>query len=151
MGRLQVIDQTMQACAATFTRTLRAGPTKALLLSALVLAPRAAAEVLECPKIYPLADTTLAKISSDPNGIGRLTRGHLSFAYMYFGKLFGEQYFKPAHENWLVCIYGGSSWGAGDIERWEKLAPATTACKLDVREIKSRRYSTKYTASAVCK
>ncbi|NHZ41664.1 STY0301 family protein [Massilia aquatica] len=142
---------------------------KALLISALVVSPRAQAQVLGCPNIYPLAETALSSSASDPNGIGRLKRGHLSFAYMYFGKLFGKQFVVPSgpvkvkggwytivdvnpqHENWLVCRYGGGSWGLGDIERWEKLAPAITSCKLDVREIKSRVYATEYTVSAICK
>ncbi|UOD29566.1 hypothetical protein INH39_29955 [Massilia violaceinigra] len=62
---------------------------KALLISALVLSPLAQAQVLDCPNIYPLAETALSNSASDPNGIGRLKRNHLSFAYMYFGKLFG--------------------------------------------------------------
>ncbi|NHZ33462.1 STY0301 family protein [Massilia rubra] len=140
-----------------------------MLVAAFVLAPAAQAQVLACPTIYPMAEAALANSPSDPNGIGRLKRGHLSFAYMYFGRQFGRQFavpdepikvkggwyteyrFNPQHENWLVCRYGGGSWGAGDVERWEKLAPAITSCKLDVREIKSRMYATSYTVSAMCK
>ncbi len=161
MGCLQVINQ------ARFPA--RRAAATSLLLSALVLSPAAQGQVLACPALYPQADAALAQAPADPNGIGRLTRNHLSFAYMYFGKLFGKQFvvpngpvkvkggwytlydFNPQHENWLVCRYGGGSWGLGGVERWEKLPPAITSCKLDVREIKSRIYATKYTVSAICK
>ena len=148
---------------------------KGLLFAALVLTSTANAEVIECPKILPTEDTTLSEVPFGHNGSMRVQRSHLSFAYMYVGKIYGEQYmvgadvknskggmdieygFRPENTKWLVCRYGGDEWShstngvVGTIEWWERLDPKITACVLKVRAVKVPHLTSGWTAAATCK
>lgn len=135
---------------------------------ALVLSPAAQAQSVSCPDLYPRADVSLPAAADDPAGIGFVTRGRLTFAYVHFGELRSAETLVPdaptkvkggwytdyaihaGVDNWLVCKYGGSSWGGGDIERWEKLSPSFKSCRLNVRETKTRPYPTAWKAAATC-
>lgn len=97
-----------------------------------------------------------------------MQRGHLTYAYMYFGELYGEQYltppaskkvkggwdakynFVPEFKNWLVCRYGGDEWGGGNVERWERLDPKITSCLLQVRKVKEPQTQATWKATAAC-
>jgi hypothetical protein len=140
-----------------------------LLYAALVLSSTVNAQVIECPKFFPSKDLALSEVPSGHKGSARLQPARLSHAYMYVGELYGEQTmvppggrkvkggrdaeynFAPQDPNWLICTYGGSAWGDGDIEWWEKLDPKINHCVLTVREIKEQPYPIRWTAAAVCK
>lgn len=140
-----------------------------LLLVSLVLSSTAHAQVIECPKLFPSNETAFSEVSLGKTGAARVQRGHLSHAYMYFGELYGEQFFtppvskkvkgvwdakytfSPEYKNWLVCTYGGDAWGGGTVERWERLDPKITSCLLKVRQVKEPQMQTVWKATADCK
>jgi hypothetical protein len=116
----------------------------ALLL--LVLAPAAAAQVIECPKFYPWQDTQIAEVPHQHRGTGFVAKAQLSGAGMYEGELNGRgelqgdrrkvkggwdvrHGFAPGGQKWLVCSYG-----AGEVTWWEQLDPKVTSCTLQTRE-----------------
>lgn len=142
---------------------------KILMCAALVLSSIANAQPIECPKLFPAKDTALPELAPGNVGKVRVRQAHLSFAYMYFGDLFGEQTlvgpeakkvkggwdseygFSPQDTNWLICRYGGSSWGSGDIELWQKVPPNVTSCVLKVRQVSEPHSPAGWTAKAICK
>lgn len=140
-----------------------------ILFAALMLASTVNAQDVECPKSYPTKAVTLTDKPLGHEGNARLRSAYLSFAYMFSGELYAEQtmvppggkkvkggwdtefYFTPGEPHWLVCRYGGSKWGDGDIEWWEKLGQKITSCTLKVREYKHPNTTTDRTVTATCK
>lgn len=118
---------------------------KALLLVCLI-APAAAAQVIECPKFYPWQDTQVAEVPYRHKGKGIVAKSKLSGAAMYVGEAGGtgelqgdtrkvkggrdvHHGFAAGQQKWLVCSYG-----AGDITWWEQLDPRVTSCMLRMRD-----------------
>ncbi|TFW27959.1 STY0301 family protein [Massilia horti] len=136
---------------------------------AIVLASAVNAQEVECPKFFPAEVITLGGKLSGHAASARLTSANLSFAYMFSGQLYAEQtmvppgdekvkggwntefYFTPEEKHWLVCRYGGSKWGDGNIERWEQLGQKITSCMLKVREFRHPHTPTDWSATAICK
>lgn len=117
---------------------------KTLLSAGLIFAASAHAQVVECPKFYPVTDTILPEASPQPKGKGLVTQQRLSGAGLTVGEFNGggdiqglRKDFKGGYEvhfgiwagpKWLVCDYGAdqaTSW-------WERLEDAEAACRLKV-------------------
>ncbi|NHZ64098.1 STY0301 family protein [Massilia genomosp. 1] len=142
---------------------------KTLLLTAMILSSAAHAVEVKCPDVYPPKTLTLAPDSSDPEGHGLMKRAHLSYTYMQEGELYSEQTLVPPApvkvkggwktefglatemDNWLVCVYGGETWGVGRLERWQRIDRTLTTCILHVKQTKVRQNPYIWTAWAVCK
>lgn len=135
----------------------------------MILSSTAHAVEVACPDVYPPKTLTLAPDASDPQGYGLMKRAHLSYTYIHDGDLYSEQTMVPPaptkvkggwktefgvfpeKENWLVCVYGGETWGLGRLERWQRLDSKLTSCMLHVKQTKVRQNPTIWNAWAVCK
>jgi hypothetical protein len=119
---------------------------RAAALLLLILAPAAAAQVIECPKFYPWQDTELAEVPYQHKGKGFVAKTKLTGAGMYIGELNGQgelmgagtkvrggwdiEYGFGPEPKWLVCSYGSN----GDIRWWEQIDSKMTRCTLKMRE-----------------
>lgn len=144
---------------------------RVFVLALLLLSSTTMAQVIHCPPYYPADDITLPKDAADPTSVVQLERSQLSFARIYSGELYGEQFFTPPDDqkvkggwnatydidakgnNWLICTYGGTEWAdsAGVVHRWEKLEVKAKQCELQVRKIVIREVGTRWRAAASCK
>ncbi|NHZ64095.1 STY0301 family protein [Massilia genomosp. 1] len=145
------------------------GAVEALLLAAIFLSSAAQAVEVTCPDFYRSKTLTLAPDSSDPEGHGLLKPAHLSYTYIHDGDLYSEQTLVPPAstkvkggwqtefsvvpetDNWLVCGYGGQTWGDGSLERWQRLDSKLSSCVLRVTQTKEPRSQTVWKARASCK
>ncbi len=147
----------------------RRGALKALLLAGFLLSSTVQAVEVACPDFYRSKTLTLPPDSSDPEGHGLMKPAHLSYTYIHDGDLYSEQTLVPPPstkvkggwqtgfgvvpdtDNWLVCVYGGQTWGDGRLERWQRLDSKLTSCVLHVRQTKVRQNPTAWKAWAACK
>jgi hypothetical protein len=115
-----------------------------------------------------MKEVALPTPPSDVGGNTRIRPARLSGAYFETGPLYVPPMFvplitkvkdgwdteylfgPPEQPRWLVCRYGGTRWGSGEIERWEKLPQHFTRCVQKVREIKIPYGSSDWTATAAC-
>ncbi|UOD29567.1 hypothetical protein INH39_29960 [Massilia violaceinigra] len=142
---------------------------KALLLAALIVSPAAQAVEVKCPDVYPAKTLKLAPDASDTEGHGLMKRAHLSYTYIHDGELYSEQTLVPPPrtkvkggwhtefgvvpdtDNWLVCVYGGATWGDGSLERWQRLDSKLSSCVLHVKQTRLKHNPQLWNAWAVCK
>jgi hypothetical protein len=142
---------------------------KTLLLTAMILSSAVQGVEVKCPDFYPRAALKLAFEATDPEGQGLMKPANLSYTYIHDGALYSEQSLVPPpptkekggwridvgivpqSDNWLVCVYGGETWGGGSLERWQRLDSKLTSCVLHVKQTKVRQNPFIWNAWAVCK
>lgn len=139
-----------------------------LLFVASLLSSVAHAGEIKCPERFPEKDIVLSASPSREGTAVRITAGRLSNAYFVEGEIYAPRVFipdttkvkggldlkfgfLPNQPRWLVCVYGGESWGGGDIERWERMPDAVNSCVMKVREIKIPQTTSDWTQTSVCK
>jgi hypothetical protein len=118
---------------------------KKLFIPLLFLTTSAQAQVIECPKFYPLMDTALAEVPNQHMGRGMVSQQPLSGAGLTLGEFNGggdlhgsRRNLKGGYEidfgltptgvKWFVCSYGIN----GSTSWWEELKPEEAHCKLKV-------------------
>lgn len=140
---------------------------KTILLAVVLQSSVAHAQVIECPARFPAKEVTLPASPSDPGAAARVTTARLSGAYFIEGQIYGPRVFIPETETvpggldikfgflpnqprWLVCKYGGTRWGSGEIERWTRIPGRMNNCDMKVREIKVPHTTSDWSVTTTC-
>ena len=117
---------------------------KSYLLASVICVSAAQAQVVECPKFYPQADTVFSEVPPHHTGTGMVMRQPLSGALLNVGEFNGggdiEGLRKDAKNGyevkfgiwdgrkWLVCFYGPNN----SVRWWEPLNEGEVECTLKV-------------------
>lgn len=109
------------------------------LLLALVLAPAAHAQVIECPRSHQALPLTAAAIREGADHEIELAGGDETKARGGYDILYR---FPGREVKWLACFYGSKGKG----ERYERMDERAKECRLQVRESKAAT-----TAKMTCK